>query len=127
MRGTHSSKRKPLTREEFREGVFTRDGHRCIICGAPLPEDFVTEATMVEWPGDETGEQGQPRASSATSLRGAPGPGAPLPILPAPHKWALSMIADVASSPFSPEPPPEPPPDSRQFRRAKHMDAYETR
>ena len=24
-----------LTRDAFREGVFKRDGHRCVICGAP--------------------------------------------------------------------------------------------
>ena len=24
-----------LTRDAFREGVFTRDGHKCVICGAP--------------------------------------------------------------------------------------------
>lgn len=24
-----------LTRDEYREGVFARDGHRCVVCGAP--------------------------------------------------------------------------------------------
>lgn len=24
-----------LTRDEFREGVFARDNHRCVFCGAP--------------------------------------------------------------------------------------------
>jgi hypothetical protein len=26
---------KLLTRDEFREGVFARDGHRCVVCGEP--------------------------------------------------------------------------------------------
>lgn len=24
---------KLLTRDEFREGVFERDGHKCVVCG----------------------------------------------------------------------------------------------
>lgn len=27
--------RKLLSRDDFREGVFARDGHKCVICGAP--------------------------------------------------------------------------------------------
>lgn len=29
---------KLLTRDEFREGVFKRDGHKCVICGAPAKD-----------------------------------------------------------------------------------------
>ena len=29
---------KLLTRDKFREGVFARDGHRCVICGAPAKD-----------------------------------------------------------------------------------------
>jgi len=31
---TKHSSSKLLTRDEFREGVFSRDGHRCVVCGA---------------------------------------------------------------------------------------------
>lgn len=30
-----NNKQKLLTRDEFREGVFERDNHKCVICGAP--------------------------------------------------------------------------------------------
>ncbi len=26
-----------LTRDQFREQVFARDGHKCVICKAPVP------------------------------------------------------------------------------------------
>lgn len=29
---------KLLTREAFREGVFARDGHKCVVCGAPAQD-----------------------------------------------------------------------------------------
>ncbi len=29
---------RPLTREQFREAVFARDGHRCVRCGAPAAD-----------------------------------------------------------------------------------------
>lgn len=29
---------KVLTRDEFREGVFARDGHKCVICGEPAKD-----------------------------------------------------------------------------------------
>lgn len=29
---------KLLTRDEFREAVFARDGHRCVVCGAPAAD-----------------------------------------------------------------------------------------
>lgn len=29
---------KLLTRDEFRESVFARDGHRCVVCGAPAED-----------------------------------------------------------------------------------------
>jgi hypothetical protein len=31
----HKIVSKLLTRDEFREGVFARDGHRCVVCGEP--------------------------------------------------------------------------------------------
>jgi hypothetical protein len=31
-------KRKPLTRDEFREQVFQRDGHKCVMCGEPAQD-----------------------------------------------------------------------------------------
>ena len=36
MTGKNST--KLLTRDEYREGVFARDGHRCVICGAPAAD-----------------------------------------------------------------------------------------
>src|SRR3972149_1790099 len=29
---------KTLTRDEFREGVFKRDNHKCVICGEPAKD-----------------------------------------------------------------------------------------
>ena len=29
---------KLLTRDEFREGVFKRDAHKCVICGEPAKD-----------------------------------------------------------------------------------------
>ena len=26
---------EPLTRDQFRNGVFARDGHKCVLCQAP--------------------------------------------------------------------------------------------
>lgn len=37
-------KSKLLTRDAFREGVISRDKHRCVICGKPETEDFKLNA-----------------------------------------------------------------------------------
>jgi 5-methylcytosine-specific restriction endonuclease McrA len=29
-----------LTRDQFRQAVFERDHHRCVLCGEPNPEAF---------------------------------------------------------------------------------------
>ena len=29
---------KIISRDEFREGVFKRDGHKCVICGQPAKD-----------------------------------------------------------------------------------------
>lgn len=35
---------KLLTRDQFREGVFARDGHKCVICGKPASANFELNA-----------------------------------------------------------------------------------
>lgn len=36
-----------LTRDQFREGVFARDGHRCVFCGEPAQEIAQARANVV--------------------------------------------------------------------------------
>lgn len=38
MKKLPKSNEKLLTRDEFREAVFVRDGHRCVICGEPAQD-----------------------------------------------------------------------------------------
>lgn len=46
---------KLLTRDEFREGVFARDGHKCVVCGAPAVDaHHIIERRLFQ----ETHEQG---------------------------------------------------------------------
>lgn len=54
---------KLLTRTEFREGVFARDGHRCVLCGkspqetpeGKLDAHHVLERRLFQAPGEEGG------------------------------------------------------------------------
>lgn len=52
LRDQHGA--KLLSRDEFREGVFLRDGHRCVICGEPAQDaHHILERRL--WSGNQTG------------------------------------------------------------------------
>lgn len=47
---------KLLSRDEFREGVFARDGHRCVLCGAPAQDvHHILERRLFEAPHEKGG------------------------------------------------------------------------